>query len=82
MQFKNGDKVKILRKARSHSKGWKDSWISPQMDKAVGKIGTVEGVNVVDHDVFLTVPGLDEEWGFPDFVLKLVSRTKRRPIKK
>lgn len=37
-----GDRVRVLRKARSHVRGWGTSWIY-EMDKSVGKILKVEG---------------------------------------
>ena len=82
MKFKKGDQVRILRKAKTHERGWGNSWVD-QMDAAVGKIGTVfstafEG----QHDVEVEVPGLEDVWGFPDFVLRKIVRKKVKPVSK
>lgn len=66
--FKIGDKVKILRKAKSYEMGWRDSWID-EMDKFIGKVGKVEDF-VGAFGVFVAFkPG---SFHFPFFVLEKV----------
>jgi len=66
--FKSGDKVKILRNAKSYEMGWGDSW-SDSMDKNVGKIGVVELIH--PHNGFRVVVSPDETtWNYPFFVLE------------
>lgn len=74
-KFKVGDRVRITRRAESHEQGWKNSWESPEMDRTVGKIGTVVNINPVRHDIQVRVPRCDN-WGFPSFVLELVPKKK------
>lgn len=84
MKFKVGDQVRVLRKAKSHARGWENSWVS-NMDAAVGKIGRVTSLSGALHDVTVRVPGTggDEGWGYPDFVLKLVPKpARKRAVKK
>jgi hypothetical protein len=72
MEFKKGDRVRILRKARTHERGWQNSWIHP-MTKTVGKIGKVVYVGTeFRHDVEVKVPGDEGTWGYPDFILRKV----------
>jgi Mind bomb SH3 repeat domain len=80
-KFKVGDRVRILRKVRSHARGWENSWIS-EMDKAVGKIGQVTYVSSGRaHDVNVKVPEAGD-WGYPDFALKLVVKTSKKKVRK
>jgi hypothetical protein len=71
MRFKVGDRVKILRKVRTHAQGWQNSWV-PYMDEAVGKIGTVVYIHEGKHDVQVQVAGVPDIWGYPAFVLRKV----------
>jgi len=75
MEFKIGDKVKILRKAASCENGWQNDWV-PDMDKAVGQIGTV--VIIPTHrryDVGLVVSAVGlSTYGYPSFVLELATK--------
>ena len=76
MNFKMGDKVRILRKARTHERGWQNSWID-EMSEFVGKIGRVVFVSKeFRHDVEVRVQG--DVWGYPDFVLQKIESAKRR----
>jgi len=82
MKFKKGDQVRILRKAKTHERGWGNAWVDP-MDAAVGKIGTVVSTAFGEqHDMEVEVRGLPEIWGFPDFVLQKVVRKKVKPVSK
>lgn len=46
MIFKVGQKVKVLRRATLQEEGSLNySWISPQMDSAIGQTGTVSAVS-------------------------------------
>lgn len=42
--LKVGDKVRIMRRARDYEKGWNNTWVSPEMDWDIGKIGTVKSM--------------------------------------
>lgn len=75
MTLKVGDKVKLLRIVRSYSDGWGNAWIS-EMDKAVGKTGTVVKVGVFPHNVEVKFDGVDRNYGYPDFALELVQDLK------
>lgn len=79
--FKVGDRVRVLRKVKDHARGWENSWVD-EMDKAVGKIGTVMSVNYnhFNHDIQVYVPEVGDDFGYPDFVLKKVA--KKRKAKK
>lgn len=77
MSFKKGDKVKVLRRARTHERGWDNSWVTP-MTKYIGKIGTVVSIQLGAHDVAVKMPLDLEVWGFPDFVLRLVRKPSLR----
>lgn len=77
-RFKTGDMVKVLRKARTHERGWSNSWVDEYMDKTVGQVGQVIDASK-DHpqDVMISFLGPDSEgFGYPAFVLKLVKAKK------
>lgn len=76
MKFKVGDRVRILRKAKTHAQGWGNSWESECMDATVGKIGRVVSVDPERRDVQVKVPRHDS-WGCPEFVLQLAKRAKK-----
>jgi hypothetical protein len=72
-QYKVGDRVKILRKAKTHEDGWKNAWV-PQMDKSVGKTGVVTSTKrSLEKDIQVTVCYMS--YGYPSFVLELVPAT-------
>jgi Mind bomb SH3 repeat domain len=80
-KFKVGDSVRVLRRARTHEKGWENSWVS-EMDKAVGKIGRVMHVSsIFAHDVLVKVPGAGS-WSYPNFALKRVVKTAKKKVRK
>jgi len=82
MKFKKGDQVRILRKAKTHERGWGNAWVDP-MDAAVGKIGTVVSTAFGEqHDMEVEVRGLPEIWGFADFALQKVVCKKVKPVSK
>jgi hypothetical protein len=71
--FKQGDKVRIVRKAVRKENGWNNVWVS-EMDKAVGKEGIVMlSVLPSDKDVTVRIPGIVSAYGYPSFVLELVN---------
>jgi len=73
-QFRPGDVVRIQRAAKSHERGWGNSWVV-DMDDQVGHLGIVTYVDRFRHDVTLDM-GDDHNYGYPAFVLKLVQRQK------
>jgi len=71
-EFKVGDKVKVLRKAKTHELGWGDSW-EREMDEAVGNIGTVKYISErLKYNVVVSGPKVPH-FGYPSFVLELVT---------
>lgn len=78
MKFQIGDRVRVLRKAKSNERGWQNSWISSSMDRAVGRIGVITYINpTVRHDIEVRVQGIPLVWGYPSFVLKLEPKKKK-----
>ena len=71
--FKRGDKVRVLRKVATRSNGWDNSW-EPEMDPAVGKVGTVVVSHGTMKDVSVDIPGIGQ-YGYPSFALELVPET-------
>lgn len=70
-KLKVGDKVRVLRKAKSFELGWTNSWVPDRMDAFVGKVGTVKYVDGQKDSADVTIDfGSDENWGFPAFVLE------------
>ena len=70
-QVKVGDKVKVLWAAVEDERGWNNSWITPDMDRTVGKIRRIVGIG---DDIALNGKnGL----GYPYFVLEIIK--KKRP---
>lgn len=67
--FNVGDKVKITRTAKNRENGWHNSWV-PDMDKAVGKIGTI--VNRDYYGVQVNIPGVYGHYYYPEFILERV----------
>lgn len=72
--IKVGDKVRVTRKADSLEDGWQTRW-NPDMDEAVGKIGTVSYVfaNLVDFGIQVDVPDVGE-FLYPYFILEKVEQ--------
>jgi len=68
--IKEGDWIKVTRKAESGEKGWCIFW-NPKMDECVGRIGKVE--KDYDKDGF-EVHFVNESWVFPYFVLEKVEK--------
>lgn len=64
--FKPGDRVRVMRKAKSFENGWKNSWVS-SMNDAVGK--EFEVVRTSTGGVYFKT----RSEGFPPFVLELVT---------
>lgn len=67
-----GDKVRIVRKAGSREDGWDNSW-NPDMDKAVGKVGTTSHIsaNFRELGIEVDVPDVGP-FLYPYFVLEKV----------
>jgi len=64
-----GDRVKVMRKAESHAKGWRNSW-TQVMTNCIGGTYTVRRINS-RHGIGL----VDVNQAFPCFVLKKVKST-------
>jgi hypothetical protein len=69
INFKVGDKVKILRKADDFELGWSTFWPS-EKDKYIGKVGKI--IKVVPSYGSIAVAVEGEVWLSPWFVLELV----------
>jgi hypothetical protein len=69
--LKRGDTVKVLRKAKTHELGWKNSW-TDQMDSLVGK--TVKVTSVKENGIHVNedFSSAVEGFGLPFFVLEKV----------
>jgi hypothetical protein len=65
--IKIGDKVKVLRKAKSFENGWACSW-NEEMDEYVGRTGKVFDIAFFGIDVEF----YSSSWYFPFFVLEKV----------
>ena len=71
---KKGDKVRIARKANSLEDGWQSLW-NPDMDEAVGKVGTVSHISANFRECGIEVYVLDVgEFLYPYFVLEKVEQ--------
>lgn len=68
-----GDKVRVLREARSYEMGWGPVW-NGEMTDAVGEVCTV--LEVGESSGF-KLDGHGRCWWFPFFVLELVEKAKR-----
>lgn len=68
--IKVGDKVRVVRKAESLEDGWQTVW-NPDMDEAVGKVGTVSYIppSFRECGIEVDVPGVGRFY-YPYFVLK------------
>lgn len=71
---KKGDKVRIARKADSKEDGWGNNW-NPDMDEAVGKVGTVSHIsaNLRECGIEVDVPDVGP-FLYPYFVLEKVKK--------
>lgn len=70
--------VKVLRKAKTHEKGWQSEWFDP-MDDMVGKYYRVVAKNEKKGFTLLNWAN-DDHWQFPFFVLELSLKNKRLPL--
>jgi len=72
-RLKIGDKVEIIRQAKSYEGCWTDIWDGFQMDDAIGEIGTVVNLNETDPDrgYGVNIPCLGN-YNYPHFVLELI----------
>lgn len=73
--IKVGDKVRIVRKADSYEDGWDNTW-GLNMDKAVGKVGTVSRIsaNFTEWGIEVDVPDVEPSLRYPYFVLEKVEQ--------
>ena len=71
---KVGDKVRIVRAADSKEDGWRNRW-NPDMDEAVGRVGTVSHIsaNLAELGIGVDAPGVGE-FMYPYFVLEKVKQ--------
>jgi hypothetical protein len=72
-----GDFVIVLRKASSHTRGWKNTWV-PSMTNAVGKIGKVTGLSG-ESGINVKVDGVDN-FGYPYWVLSKKETDRVFPV--
>lgn len=56
-EFKVGDRVRIARKVTEQPR-WKNSWVSPEMDRAIGASGVIERIS----DYGVEVLGVQYKW--------------------
>lgn len=72
-KFKVGDKVKLLFKVKSFTSNWANAWV-PEMDAAVGTVGTVTRVGHRKNDIDVNFPAVKSRgvFGYPEFALELV----------
>lgn len=75
MTFKAGQKIRVIRKATEQEENdYKCTWISPEMDNAIGKIGIVKLVvhlNNVVIDFENNTNGISM-WTYPNPCVKLL----------
>lgn len=71
MKIEVGDKVKVLAKLLE----WKGNVWVPEMDKAVGKVGVVVGINFMGDPV-LEIMGMNG-YAFPVGCVKIIEKCKR-----
>ena len=69
--LKVGDKVRIMREAEDHEQGWENSWVKPEMDKAVGEKFTIID-DLKENGFSLNIAC---SYRFPWFVLEKVEGT-------
>jgi hypothetical protein len=71
--LKVGDRVKLLRKAKSHEKGWDNSW-EEEMDLRVGHTGRISSIGCVG----ISVEFWDDypAYSYPFYVLKKVRKAR------
>jgi len=82
MNFKQGERVKILRTAETYENGWINDW-NNDMDGAVGKIGTIVDPNPnVGTGVRVGVRGTLFDYNYPYFVLQRVKITNEERVRK
>lgn len=65
--LKVGDKVRVVRKAETHEKGWSDSWISP-MYSLIGTENTIASIGLAG----VGIRSNNSDFYFPFFVLEKV----------
>lgn len=78
-QFKVGDIVRVLRKAKTNEDGWENSW-EPEMDSSVGNTATVvKPHSELKYNVRLVGEHVPD-YGYPSFVLELVKNSDRSKV--
>lgn len=68
--IKEGDRVRIIRKAKGYENGWEDIWLN-SMDETVGMIGVVAGISPA-VGIYVTFESIDRSYFYPYFVLEVV----------
>lgn len=69
--IKVGDKVKVLRRAKSNELGWQNSW-NETMTRHVGSEGEVLSIN--GNGIELRIEGAKMDYNFPFFVLERIPK--------
>jgi len=75
--FKQGDSVKVLRKAKQNEKGWSLAWVE-HMDQAIGKTFKVKNDTGTSEGVILSGSGGISDFYYPHFILEKVDKPKEK----
>ncbi len=76
--LKEGDRVRVTRKAGTYENGWANTWFSGK-DKCVGQTYEIEKDNGISGFTLKdSHPGFEYGWHFPYFVLEKVEPPKPR----
>ena len=70
-----GTKVKVTRKVKTGTRGWCNSWESPEMP--VGVVLKVDGLHNTGSGINLYNSDDKTSYGFPFFVLEPIKRKKK-----
>lgn len=71
VKYQKGDKIKVLRSAKNHERGWKNSWVST-MNSYVGTVKIVHSDNGIKGVTLEDAGG----YSYPHFVLEKISEDK------
>jgi len=71
--FNVGDKVEVLRKAKSRERGWPNSWVE-EMNCRVGRTGRISGIS--RSGITLNFPRSSFDLDYPFYVLKKVQKAR------
>lgn len=64
LNFRNGEKVILTKKATSYSNGWNNTW-EPAADAFIGKVGTINDSNINQQGVYVTFQTGTRTEGYP-----------------